>query len=352
MNKKILLNLTFFTMLTCSNIAASTVTEIIDFINSKEYKNLTQEEKDTKLTTFIEKCDSSDINTQDKCGDTLLHKIAEAGNAKIMELLLNKGADVHLKGEINDTPLHRAATPECVKLLINRGANIHARTRGGYTPLNCQEILKQPKSVKLLIQLGANVNTKTEFGDTPLHNATSPKVAKILIKNGADVHARTWGRSNLAGQTPLHRAVWHYDETTAQRAKSKKFIKVLLNNGALDDINVQDKYGRTPLHFASHKNARILINHGADINICENEYGTPLHEAVKFKRYKKARILLECGANKYAICRHKESKIGSITPLRLAKTQRKNEEGYIRTNKKTRELFRTKQKAAQQEKAP
>ncbi len=64
--------------------------------------------------------------------------------------------------------------------------------------------------VQLLLEKGADINTKTNFGETPLHYLCTyypgdklPVVAKLLIQNGADVNAedRLWSR----GETPLQK---------------------------------------------------------------------------------------------------------------------------------------------------
>jgi hypothetical protein len=246
--------------------------------------------------------------------------------------------------------LYVAKTLECVEILIDYGANIHKRTkkRSGFTSLHYQVMNDCPENVQFLIDHGANVNAKNEFGETPLHFVSSPRVAQILINNDANVNAKTTN-CDWAGQTPLHTVVTQCPVSSERQKKIKHTIKVLFDNGAFEGIDIQDEQGRTPLHVASYQNIKILINHGANVNICSDKYGTPLHIAIKSELYLKAEMLIECGAHKYAICKHKDSKIGAITPRRLAKIQRKNAEGYMDAQK-IRELFRTK-KEAKQEKA-
>ena len=56
-----------------------------------------------------------------------------------MRLLLDRGADVHARTDIQATPLHIAAFNgrlEVVKLLCMRGADPHAKDEDGYTPLD------------------------------------------------------------------------------------------------------------------------------------------------------------------------------------------------------------------------
>ena len=47
------------------------------------------------------------------------------------------------------------------------------------------------KMIELLIDRGANVNAIDDTHHTPLHLASSEEVARLLIDAGADVNART-----------------------------------------------------------------------------------------------------------------------------------------------------------------
>ncbi|SPM44542.1 ankyrin repeat-containing protein 16 [Orientia tsutsugamushi] len=77
---------------------------------------------------------------------------------------------------------------------------------------------------------------------------------------------------------------------------------LLLNNGA--NVNIQDKYGKTPLHsailFNSHIDMlRLLLNNGADVNLPDMHDTSPLHYIIKVSRCSINRIqpLLDNGGN-------------------------------------------------------
>jgi ankyrin repeat protein len=79
-------------------------------------------------------------------------------------------------------------------------------------------------------------------------------------------------------------------------------VQVLLDYGA--DVNSKNEYRITPLDFASqfgHRNdarvARLLIAHGADPNIPEQNGCTPLHRASMNGRIEIVRLLIEYGTN-------------------------------------------------------
>lgn len=64
---------------------------------------------------------------------TPLYFAAQAGHMKIVEALLESGADPNAKGDVDrNTPLHRAAENGSVEmgcLLLDYGADVNARNR-------------------------------------------------------------------------------------------------------------------------------------------------------------------------------------------------------------------------------
>ena len=117
------------------------------------------------------------------------------------------------------------------------------------------------QTAELLRHNGADSDSiRGRYGRNPLHGAAysgNSEVVRVLIEYSvADINARDSG-----GSTPLLLA------SEGHNFKDGSGLRLLLEHGA--DINVQNHFGRTPLHRASFRGAlevvRLLLEHGADV---------------------------------------------------------------------------------------
>ncbi len=89
----------------------------------------------------------------DECGDTPLHWVADRSNTEIVQMLLERGADVNAIGYERGTPLHVAADSgriEHVKVLLCSGADRTVRDKDDLTPLALAERKQHTDVVRLL----------------------------------------------------------------------------------------------------------------------------------------------------------------------------------------------------------
>src|SRR4051812_31288032 len=70
--------------------------------------------------------------------ESALHQAVEKGDRKLVERLLNEGADANARTASGETPLHYAAFPRdgwFAERLVKAGADVRARNSAGETPL-------------------------------------------------------------------------------------------------------------------------------------------------------------------------------------------------------------------------
>ena len=155
----------------------------------------------------------------------------------------------------------------------------------------------------LVVKSSQDVNAGGGYYMRPLAAALAGRhfqTAKLLRHNGA--HADVHGDDEL---TPLHSAAWYGD---------LKMVQTLIDYEA-DVNNAQNSHGYTPMHNVSfgfgyesssavHNAtqsladvARLLLEHGVDVNGRAVDGSTPLHAAAFSGRDEVVHVLLEHGAN-------------------------------------------------------
>jgi ankyrin repeat protein len=124
-------------------------------------------------------------------GATPFFMAARGGDAELMRLLVELGADPTLPNEDGTTPLMAAA-----------GVGTHSPGEDAGAPAEALE------AVKLALELGNDVNVVDKNGNTAMHGAAFkqlPEVVKLLHAKGAKVEI--WNAKNVSGWTPLRIAV-------------------------------------------------------------------------------------------------------------------------------------------------
>ena len=169
-----------------------------------------------------------------------------------------KPVDVDEKnGDSEETPLHI-----CIK-----------RFTPQYHRNDDVKISRRIGVIQLLLDKGADPLARSKYGDTPLHYAScieqSNGVLHMILKKHPHLNLNCM---NYRGQTPLSLRV--------RQLYVDDDVQLLLKHGA--DPRIADEDGRTPLHDARNDSCGILLlEHGVDVN-AQTDYMmyTPLHEAV------------------------------------------------------------------------
>ena len=129
---------------------------------------------------------------QEKANAALI-RAAWEGEAEVVKLLLDRGANIEARDKYGNTALLLSAghgQAEVVSLLLDRGANIETRDKYGKTALILAAWSGKTEVVSLLLDRGADIEAKIIiYGYTALSvalNNNNFEVAKLLISRGAE----------------------------------------------------------------------------------------------------------------------------------------------------------------------
>lgn len=221
-------------------------------------------------------------------GSTPLHEASARGSVKVMQVLVDHGAEIEREDSAGQSPLILASAlgkEEAVAFLLDKGAHIQAEGPRHHSPLHSATCGGSTSTVRLLLDRGANPNWPSQYGHTPLYKAISYKhyeAAALLIKHGADIEATASARL-----TPLRHAI---------DRNSSEMVSMLLAAGA----EVNGIPTTRPLHEAVRRQnfsiVEALLEHGADVNGADEYSRMPIRAAVVAGDVKMIDLLVKHGA--------------------------------------------------------
>lgn len=217
------------------------------------------------------------FDIQDLHGQAALHVAARLGQAQVVKVLVQAGADVDQADADGWTPLRAAAWgghTEVVEFLVKHGCTLDSVDAENRTALRAAAWSGHEEIVKILLENGANVNLTDHEGRTALIAAAYMGHAEIvehLLNYGADIN-----HADADGRTALSVAA-----LCAPRSPGANVVVTLLERGAT--VDYKDKEGMTPLLVASfegHKEVcELLLENEADVDHCDHGGRSPLWAA-------------------------------------------------------------------------
>ena len=210
--------------------------------------------------------------------NSLLREAINSEQNKVVELLLDIGADVGREDMDGRRAIHLAAEIDNVvalKLINRTGTALNAVDRNGSSALHVSLNSGHRNTSLFLIEVGATVNRPRRYdsGETPMHVAARLGDSVIMaacLRRGAgrpDVYSSD-------GTTPLH---------VAARERNAGCVDLLCTASRRSTVNCVDKSQLTPLHCAVNSSAldvvRTLLRHGANPNVVDRDGLAPLHYA-------------------------------------------------------------------------
>jgi ankyrin repeat protein len=181
----------------------------------------------------------------------------DTGNKELIALLVDRGADINRRNQMEETPLFETLgrnDPEIIRLVVEKGADLTAVSSYGQTVAITAIHMGRLEALKIFLSKGVYVNFEDATGKNLVFHAAgspNPAVMRLLLEMGGEKN-----RADRDGVTPLIQAVI---------GEQLENVRIILEKGA--DVHVRDQRGRSPLMIASSRNRldfmQALLDRGA-----------------------------------------------------------------------------------------
>ena len=260
-----------------------------------------------KMDSLIEECSSGDTVTvrfllesgvfanANSNGKIPIVAASTNGHIEIVKLLLEFGAKVDLQNDNGESALIHASMNghiEIVNLLLEHAAEVDLQDNDGDSALNCACLSGHIEIVKLLLNQGAKIDND--------NSASSVNEVVQVLEHGDPEYIVTHGQDYLGVlKNFIKQGQKNWSPLVAACVYGRtEIVRLLLDHGAR--VNILGNCMTSPLIEASGRGhteiAQLLLVHDADVNM-NNGYGTsPLIAASAHGRTETAKLLLAHGA--------------------------------------------------------
>jgi ankyrin repeat protein len=261
----------------------------------------------------------ANVAQQDSLGRSALHWAVVCGNSLVIRMLLEAGAHVGQLDVAGRTALHWAALrgdEGIVRMLTDAGADVNQQDYLARVALSCAAENGHESIVRLLVSIGTHphflcVNQHRGGADTCTVSIRNYLLSVPTLAAGLQdavdrgdlsavdrlvVQGAPLLFPDSTGNTPLYSGIREYNPR--EPSVHDEIMRVLIRAVLCRVRYIKNKYGQTLLHVAIARGnvriARYLLAHRADVNMQDNYGNTPLHY-VQSKRMRD--LLLEYHAD-------------------------------------------------------
>lgn len=210
---------------------------------------------------------------------SLLHYAVLGSAIDVIHYLLDQDINVNMIDQHGETPLFDCARKgklEIAKLLITRFASVNVENRQGELPIHLASHKGDLDMIKLLIESGSYLNKKTMEDKLPVHYAIAGgrvNVIPFILKESK----QTWFIKDSYGNSLMHHAT---------KTSSVQILDLLLNQN-LDPNALNDQF-ETPIfnavRFGTIETLRLLLASDAYIDIHNRRFESPIDTAMIFDK--------------------------------------------------------------------
>ncbi|XP_046562349.1 ankyrin repeat domain-containing protein 50-like [Haliotis rubra] len=240
---------------------------------------------DVEVVKYVISQNMLDINGKVRCGRTAVMLAAENRHKDVVELLVDKEANMSLVDKTGDNILHcacRGGSVEVVKYILSKKTvDIDGRGSKKMTPIMVARHCGHKDVVELLVSKTADGSLRYYNHITMLHSACQEgnmeMVKYVLSQNIVDIDSRGWKK-----KTPVMVAVEFWRKGDTQKWYSYLQVKELVCLLWMD-IDSRGWKKRTPVMVAAEKGhtevVQLLVSKGAGVSLVDGYGENILHWA-------------------------------------------------------------------------